>query len=142
MPHNVSILQRCFCLPRLVRPLLHVVSHAGVVAVLTAVLSFAGVTASHAGQYATSKSPYWRVGDINSALSTLCQKRLFNQVRQLNVHIGYLGKVGKGVTGVAQKYWNLKDPTNVGIPGLTYHFFNDGYSNCKVFTAGKAERRR
>jgi len=116
--------------------------YAVVLAVLVTAVQFAGVTASHAGQYATSKSPYWRVGDINKDLSTLCQKRLFNQVRRLNLHIGYLGKIGKGVTGVAQKFWNLNDPTNAGIPGLTYHFFNDGFSNCKVFTAGKAERRR
>ncbi len=105
-------------------------------------VGFGAIDKSHAGQYATSKSPYWKVGDINEALSTLCQKRLFNQVRQLTLHIGYLGTFGKGVTGVAQKYWNLKDPTNAGIPGLTYHFYNDGYSNCKVYTAGKAERRR
>ena len=96
---------------------------------------------ARAGQYATSKSPYWRVGDINKDLSNLCQKRLFNQVRKLNLHIGYLGNVGKGVTGVAKKYWNLKDPTNVGVPGLTYHFYNDGHSNCKVYLAGKPEKR-
>ncbi|MGY8991730.1 MAG: hypothetical protein ACKVHL_09085 [Rhodospirillales bacterium] len=100
-----------------------------------------GVNDAQAAQYATSKSPYWRVGVINKNLSALCQKRLFNQVRRLNLHIGYLGKVGKGVTGVAQKYWNLKDPTNIGVDGLTYHFFNDGFSNCKVFTAGKPGRR-
>ena len=99
-----------------------------------------GFTVAQAGQYATSKSPYWRVGDINKVLSNLCQKRLFNQVRRLNLRIGYLGKVGKGVTGIAQKYWNLKDPTNISISGLTYHFYNDGFSNCKVFTAGKGER--
>jgi len=101
----------------------------------------AGFNGALAGQYATSKSPYWRVGVINKDLSALCQKRLFNQVRRLNLNIGYLGKVGKGITGVAQKYWNLKDPTNIGIDGLTYHFFNDGFSNCKVFTAGKPGRR-
>lgn len=108
------------------------------VAGLFVCLNAAPVTAA---QYATSKSPYWRVGDINKDLSNLCQKRLFNQVRRLNLHIGYLGKQGQGVTGIAQKYWNLNDPTNVGIPGLTYHFFNDGHSNCKVFTAGKPERQ-
>ena len=101
----------------------------------------AGFNGAQAAQYATSKSPYWRVGNINKDLSALCQKRLFNQIRRLNLHIGYLGKVGKGVTGVAQKYWNLKDPTNSGVPGLTYHFFNDGFSNCKVFSAGKPEGR-
>ncbi|MEQ8194705.1 MAG: hypothetical protein RIB59_09480 [Rhodospirillales bacterium] len=111
-----------------------------VTGLVSAALAFVSVPSAHAVQYATSKSPYWRVGDVNKDLSSLCQRRLFNQMRHMSLHIGYIGGVGKGITGIAKKGWNLHDPTNVGVPGLTYHFFNDGYSNCKVFTAGQPTR--
>ncbi|MEX2449466.1 MAG: hypothetical protein WD407_01270 [Rhodospirillales bacterium] len=112
----------------------------GTVGFFLAAMIAAAVVPVQSAQYATSKSPYWRVGDVNEKLSSLCQRRLFNQVSHLQWHIGYIGGPGKGVTGIAKKGWNLSDPTNVGVPGITYHFFNDGYSNCKVYTAGQATR--
>ena len=57
-------------------------------------------------------------------------------MRDLQLRIGFNGPVGQGTTGVAQKGWNLRDPGNLGLPGFTFHFFNDGYSNCRVYVAG------
>ena len=134
MPQNMFL--------RRIRFILGAVAPAIVLAAMLVVMVFAGSPDAHAGQYATSKSPFWKVGDINKVLSSLCRKRQFNQIRHFTLHIGYLGKVGQGITGIAKKGWNLYDPTNIGIRGLTYHFFNDGVSNCKVYTAGKPERGR
>lgn len=87
------------------------------------------------GEYANSKSPIYRVGKIDPKLSRLCRKGRFKQRRLLRLSIGFKGKKGKGITGVAQQGWNLYDPGGVAEPRKTYHFFNQGYSNCRVFVA-------
>ncbi len=108
---------------------------------LAAVLSvFAGGAAdARSGkvrnEYATTKLPVWRVGQLNKKLSELCRKGLFTQRRSLGLSIGYIGKIGQGITGIAQKYWNLRDELGVAEADKTYHFFNQGYSNCRVYVA-------
>ena len=87
------------------------------------------------GQYSTSKYPYWAVGTLNKQLSIACRDGGFKQQKYLLYSIGYLGKRGRGITGIAKKGWNLYDPFKLAKPGFTYHFFNQGYSNCKVFMA-------
>lgn len=87
------------------------------------------------GEYANSRSPVYKVGDYNSKLSRLCRKGLFKQRRILRLSIGYIGKKGKGITGIAQRGWNLHDPTGAAEDERTYHFFNQGYSNCRVYVA-------
>jgi len=78
----------------------------------------------------------WQVGSLNQTLSNACQRREFNQVRQLRLTIGYNGEKGQGITGVAKMGWNLYDPLGVAEPGFTYHFFHDGHSDCRVYIAG------
>ncbi len=110
---------------------------AAALAVLAAVLAF-GPTAAEAAdsiRYARSKSPYWRVGQLDRNLSEACRRGEFNQMRDLRLHIGFQGEVGPATTGIAKKGWNLRDPRNLGLPGFTFHFFNDGYSNCRVYVA-------
>ena len=87
------------------------------------------------GQYATSESPYWMVGTLNPKLSLACRRGLFLQRKHLQLSIGYLGKKGKGITGVATKGYNLFDKLNLAEADKTYHFFHQGYSNCKVYVA-------
>lgn len=87
------------------------------------------------GQYVTSASPLYKVGTLNPKLSTLCRQGLFKQSRILRLSIGYKGKKGQGITGIAKQNWNLYDPTGASIPDRTYHFFNQGYSNCRVYVA-------
>lgn len=106
------------------------------IAVLGSVTSLAG--AAQAGRYANSRSPYWQVGKPDSQLSTACKFNRFNQVKDLRLFIGYLGDRGMGVTGVAQKGWNLRDPGGLAKAGLTYHFADDGLSTCRVYVAGVA----
>lgn len=88
-------------------------------------------------QYGRSIAPFWEVGVPDPALSRLCRDGQFNQRAHNGYYIGYLGKAnpGRGYTGIAKKGYNLYDPTLQAEPKTTYHFFNDGYSNCRVYTA-------
>jgi len=86
-------------------------------------------------QYAVSNSPYWRVGTLNRALSAACQRGEFGQRQHMRLTIGFVGNRGRAVTGIATSTWNLHDPRKLAQPETTYHFFNQGYSNCKVYTA-------
>ena len=87
------------------------------------------------GQYATTKQPYWKVGKIDKALSGACQRGEFRQRKVATYSVGYIGSQGRGLTGIASKDWNLIDPNGLAKPGFSYHFYNQGYSNCKVFVA-------
>lgn len=91
---------------------------------------------SAAGEYAQSKSPYWKVGTLNVSLSGACRRGLFNQIKPFRTTIGFRGPKGMGIVGIAKVGYNLYDPTGLAQPGFTYHFFNDGMSNCRVFVAG------
>ena len=110
-------------------------------AVMLVFLSFAGLAEDASaksrvkGEYANTRSPVYKVGDYNSALSRLCRRGMFKQRRILRLSIGYIGKNGKGVTGIAQRGWNLYDPTGAAENERTYHFFNQGFSNCRVYVA-------
>lgn len=87
--------------------------------------------------YGYSTAPYWSVGDYSAMLSRACQQRLFGQKRQYRYVIAYVGDRGRGITGIAAKNWNLYDPGGLAVPNQTYHFFNDGFSNCEVFVAAE-----
>ena len=87
------------------------------------------------GQYATSKYPYASVGNISKQLSNACRQGKFRQRKYLLYSIGYVGKKGRGITGIAKKGWNLHDPLGLARDQYTYHFYNQGYSNCKVYFA-------
>ncbi|NQU56379.1 MAG: hypothetical protein HQ513_04030 [Rhodospirillales bacterium] len=104
-------------------------------------LAFTADLVAGSGKYTTTKLPYWDVGEYNDALSDACRQSLFNQKKIQNLNIGYSGNAGMGVTGIATREWNLSDPKGLAEPNITYHFYNDGYSNCKVFIARLRPRR-
>lgn len=87
------------------------------------------------GEWAQSKAPVYKVGDYNAKLSALCRKGLFRQRKLLRLSIGFVGPDGYGITGIAQQGYNLYDPTGASEPQRTYHFFSQGYSNCRVYVA-------
>lgn len=99
----------------------------------------AGPGAGAADPYARSPSPYWKVGRLDPALSHACRRMQFNQLNAFHTFIGFYGERGRGSTGVARKEWNLDDPLGLAQAGFTYHFFNDGLSDCRVYVAGRAE---
>ena len=92
-------------------------------------------------RYATSRSDLARVGRLDRKLTAACRRHRFNQERDLRLYIGYIGPRGRGTTGVAKKGWNLRDPLNLARRGETYHFKNDGFSNCRVYVARGRGRR-
>jgi len=119
---------------------LSLVCAAVVVAVLPGVGPGASAWAAEMGttkRHGTSIAPFWKVGDPDAALSRLCRIGQFNQKRHDSLYIGYYGleNPGRGYTGVAKKGYNLIDPTAQAEAKVTYHFFNDGFSNCKVYKA-------
>ena len=85
--------------------------------------------------YGSSSAPYWTVGKYNAKLSTACQERRFGQKRHYRYIISFVGNRGRGVIGIASKYWNLHDPAGLAQADKTYHFFNDGFSDCSVFVS-------
>jgi len=99
-------------------------------------LAVIGAHPAAAGEYAQSKSPYWEVGSLNQLLSDACQQREFNQIQPFRLTIGFRGPKGMAIVGVAKMGFNLYDPRRLAQPGFTYHFFNDGLSNCRVYLAG------
>lgn len=103
-----------------------------------ALLVGAGTGSAEAGsRYASTNSAYWRVGRLDKRLSAACRKGEFNQRRDMRLFIGYRGPEGRATTGIAKRDWNLKDRRGLAAPGVTYHFFDDGYSTCKVYVAGQ-----
>ena len=92
------------------------------------------------GQYGTSAQPYWQVGALNQKLSSACQRGEFGQRAHLRLSIGYVGQKGRGITGIATSNWNLLDIKGLAVPRKTYHFFNQGYSNCKVYVSDTPRR--
>ena len=95
-------------------------------------------------QYATSKQPYWKVGALDKMLSQACRRGDFGQRKMRLLTIGFVGRRGQAQTGIAKNGWNLSDPKDLAQPRTTYHFFNQGYSNCKVYkaTTPKVPKRR
>jgi hypothetical protein len=104
------------------------------VAVAVVMIVVAGNSAD-AGRYARSERPFWQVGQLNADLTDACRRSRFNQIHDQRHHIGFTGEKGYGTVGFAKLGWNLRDPLGLARPGVTYHFFNDGHSNCKVFVA-------
>jgi len=85
--------------------------------------------------YGYSTLPYWNVGLYSARLSRACQQRRFGQMRQFRYMIGFVGKKGRAITGIASSEWNLYDPARLATPKQTYHFYNDGYSDCAVYVS-------
>ena len=106
-----------------------------IVTAVVAVVTLSGDSAD-AARYARSNSPLWQVGHLDADLSNACRRLQFNQIQEQRHHIGFTGENGYGTVGIAKLGWNLRDPAGLARPSLTYHFFNDGHSNCKVFVAG------
>ena len=91
--------------------------------------------AAKSKRHAVSHSAHRQVGRFDARLSQECRHKRFNQKRRHRLYIGYVEGEGRGTTGIAKLGWNLHDPQGLAKHGVTYHFHNDGYSDCRVYTA-------
>lgn len=90
--------------------------------------------AVYGGPYAYAvNSRISQVGVLDRDLSKLCRLNLFNQKKKLTKYIFYYKN--KALTGIATKEWNLRDKRGKAQDQITYHFYNDGWSNCLVYRA-------
>lgn len=85
-------------------------------------------------QYGYSNDPFYKIGNINPELSKLCRLGSFNQ-RRIGEYFTAFGGESRNIVGIAKKNYNLFDPTAKADPSKTYHFYNDGTSQCRVYVA-------
>lgn len=86
-----------------------------------------------------SSDPYQKVGKANKELTALCRSGLFNQRKIGEYFIGFNkdlnGAASSDLIGIAKKNYNLYDPQGKADAAKTYHFHNDGTSQCRVYVA-------
>lgn len=107
----------------------------GLMASVSLIHDARAITRNDQAIFGYSTSSYYVVGDFNRTLSLACRRREFGQKRQFRYMIGFVGKQGRAITGIATIGWNLHDPRKLAIKGMTYHFYNDGFSDCAVYVA-------
>jgi hypothetical protein len=115
--------------------------------ILTILLFLGSIEVSDAarrvrGQPIISPKPYWEVGKIDPFLTAACRRGEFGQNKVKLTTIGFIGQRGRSVTGMATSNWNLVDRKRLAKPNMSYHFFNEGYSNCKVYSWPSPPRKR
>ncbi len=86
-----------------------------------------------------SQLPYWEVGVLDPALSTLCSNGRFNERELYSFRIVFNGPIGPGVVGVAKTGWNLTDLASAAKPDTSYFFYRDRTTNCQVFRWGPGD---
>jgi hypothetical protein len=88
----------------------------------------------------TSKSPYWKVGVPDQALSKDCAFRRFGMTEPGRYVLRFVGKTGPGVLGVAKGAGlNLYDPDHHAKPNEDYFFYAYGTTSCAVFVGGRGK---
>lgn len=110
-------------------------------ATLCLALSCAARPVEAAGQQVvvlTSKSPYWKVGGKDDALSRACSLGRFNLRRPGAYVARFVGKDGPATLGVAKgSGLNLHDPDRQAKPVEDYFFLDHGTTSCRVFVGGR-----
>ena len=112
--------------------------------IIVVVFSILGgpIKAVEAAKYASSKSPFYAVGQLDKKLSRACQKGNFGQIKSHAYGIAFIGPKGRALTGIATSQWNLFDPLGLSQPKMTYHFYHQGFSDCRVYVAKQPPRQQ
>jgi hypothetical protein len=110
-------------------------------------LSIVALCLASAGAHAetvvlTSKSPYWKVGPRDDALSRACAIGRFNLANPARLVARFMGKQGAETLGVAKGTGvNLRDPDRRAKPTEDYFFRNHGTTDCEVLVGGRKGKR-
>ncbi len=90
----------------------------------------------------TSRSPYWKVGVRDKALSTACAMGRFNEREPGRYTVRFFGKEGGLVLGIAKGTgFNLRDPDKRAKQNEDYFFRNSTSTDCEVFVGGRLTQR-
>jgi hypothetical protein len=110
-----------------------------VLALSSAALLVAAAGPAVAGQTVlTSRSPYWKVGERDDALSRACALNRFNMEEPERFVARFVGKDGTDVLGIAKgSGLNLRDPDRRAKPTEDYFFRNHGTTACEVYVGGR-----
>jgi hypothetical protein len=108
-------------------------------AAAVALLLGASVGAARAQQTViTSKSPYWKVGVADEALSKACATGRFGLKNPKRYIARFIGPEGGGVLGIAKGTGlNLRDPGHLAKPNEDYFFHAHGSTSCAVYVGGR-----
>ena len=108
-------------------------------AVLFLILLLVAAAPAVAGQTVlTSRSPYWKVGERDDALSRACALSRFNMQEPERLVARFVGKEGPEVLGIAKgSGLNLRDPDRRAKPAEDYFFRNHGTTACEVYVGGR-----
>jgi hypothetical protein len=106
---------------------------------IAALFFAASGAAAHAAQTViTSKSPYWRVGVLDEALSRACAVGRFGLQDPKRYVARFTGPEGGGVLGIAKGTGlNLRDPDRHAKPNEDYFFYAHGTTSCAVYVGGR-----
>jgi hypothetical protein len=107
-------------------------------AAVSAALFLAFLAPARAEVVLTSKSPYWKVGPRDDALSKACALGRFNLGRPERLVAQFRGKDGPETLGIAKgSGLNLRDPDRRAKPNEDYFFRNHGTTGCEVYVGGR-----
>ncbi|HZT88260.1 MAG TPA: hypothetical protein VFA12_09835 [Stellaceae bacterium] len=110
--------------------------NAGAVGVLFIIASTAAAQAQQT--VITSKSPYWKVGVEDPALSRACAIGRFGLKDPKRYVARFTGPEGGAVLGIAKgSGLNLVDPDHKAKPNEDYFFHDHGTSSCAVYVGGR-----
>jgi hypothetical protein len=91
----------------------------------------------------TSRSPYWKVGPRDDALSRACSLGRFNLENPARLVARFKGKQGPDTLGVAKGTGlNLRDPDRLAKPNEDYFFRHHGTTECEVLVGGRKGKTR
>jgi hypothetical protein len=113
-------------------------------AILSLIVLLAAAAPAVAGQTVlTSRSPYWKVGERDDALSRACALNRFNMDEPERLIARFVGKDGPEVLGIAKgSGLNLRDPDRRAKPAEDYFFRNHGTTACEVYVGGRRKGAR
>ncbi|MBX6369425.1 MAG: hypothetical protein IRZ04_15670 [Rhodospirillales bacterium] len=86
----------------------------------------------------TSKSPYWKVGPLDPALSRACSLGRFNVADPSRWQAYFGGPEGAETLAIAKGTGaNLIDPGRLAKPKEDYFFRKHGTTECEVYVGGR-----
>jgi len=109
-------------------------------AVLALALTALGAAAQAQQTVITSKSPYWKVGVADQALSRACATGRFVPNNANRYVARFMGSEGAGILSIAKGTGlNLRDLDKLAKRNEDYFFHAPGTTSCAVYVGGRKQ---